>query len=283
MRTQCSLTEMLATNSFQGGLSLVVLKSYFDGGNQADSSQYDVLSLAAVSGTQDIWEPFEEDWNKMLKDHGAAYLHTTDAIAKKRIYEGWEDEDVDKFLIDCVKVAGAHSARPNIGDMAGRYGLFYFVVSFVLKDFVAFTERDVEVPSNVNEVCLRQALAQILPWSFEQAACEHCHFFFDQGETFYGHLCQLLQRKKARIDATALNRIVHKTESDMRCVPALQLADLYAWGQSHRKSVFKSWHEELLRTWFLWEWIDQTNLHMVDRIEQATWSSWKLPKRKATK
>lgn len=261
----------------------MILKSYFDAGNQADSSQYDVLSLAVMSGTKNLWEPFEEDWNKVLHRHHAAYLHTTDAIARERIYEGWTETLVDNFLTDCVKVASKHSARPNIGEIVGKYGLFYFVVSFVLKDFVEFAKQHPESPNNVNESCLRQALSQVLPWSFEQAACEQCHFFFDQGEPFYGHLCQLLQNKQALKVATALRRITHISESDMRHVPALQLADLYAWCQSHRNSAFKPWHLELLKTWFLWEWIDKNNLNSGDPAQQTTWSSWNLPKRKKTK
>ena len=283
MCIRVSIVDMLAVSIPSEEPALVVLKSYFDGGNQADSSEYDVLTLAAVSGTVDLWKPFEDDWNKILVKHHAAYLHTTDAIARRGIYECWTEPQIDAFLSDCVKVAGKHSARPNIGDVVGKYGLFYVVVSFVLKDFVEYAKEHPESPNNANESCLRQVLAEVIPWSFEQAACEQCHFFFDQGEPFYGHLCQLLQSKKALRDADALRRITHRTESDMRYVPALQLADLYAWGQSHRNSVFKTWHEGLLKTWFFWQWIDKTNLHHGDPVQQATWSTWKLPKRKPTR
>lgn len=275
----------LATNGpITMSLSFVILKSYFDGGNQGDSRQYDVLSLAAMSGTNDLWEPFEDDWNRTLKKHHAAYLHTTYAVAREDIYEEWTEPQRDAFLADCVKVADKHCARPNIDDIPGRYGLFYVVVSFVLKDFVEYAAEHPEAPNNVNESCLRQVLAEVLPWSFEQAACDQCHFFFDQGEPFYGHLCQLLQNKNARKDATALQRIAYQTEADMKFVPALQLADLYAWGQSHRRSEWQpEWLVSLLKTWSLWSWIDKTNLHCSDENQQAVWSSWSLPKRSRTK
>ncbi len=262
----------------------MVLKSYFDGGNQADSQEYDVLSLAVMSGAQDLWIPFENDWNKVLLNHHAAYLHTTDAVARVGIYEGWTEPQRDRFLADCVRIAARHSARPNIANIRGKYGLFYAVVSFVLIDFVEFAKQHPEAPNNVNESCLRQALAEVLPWSFEQAACDQCHFFFDQGEPFYGHLKQLLESKKALKDATALRRISHYSESNMRCVPALQLADLYAWGQSHRHSKWKpDWLQSLLKTWFLWQWIDKTNLQQSDHKDQAIWSTWNLPKRARTR
>jgi hypothetical protein len=48
------------------GVMLVVLRSYFDAGNQADSREYDVLSLAVASGTLNEWGPFENEWGDML-------------------------------------------------------------------------------------------------------------------------------------------------------------------------------------------------------------------------
>lgn len=282
---QFHLRDLLAINGpIPEGFSCVVLKSYFDGGNQADSGKYELVSLAAMSGTPDVWTPFEEDWNNILVSHHAHHLHTTDAVAREGIYTGWTEEQRDSFLSDCVHVAATHSARPTIGDIQGRYGLFYFVISFVLKDFISFAKEHPESPNNVNESCLRQSLSEVLPYSIEQAACDQCHLFFDQGEPFYGHLKQLKENKKAAKEATALSRITHYSESDMRCVPALQLADLYAWGQSHRQLKFKpAWLDFLLRTWFLWSWIDESNIHQVDSKSQAMWSSWKLPKRRATK
>ena len=57
-------------------------------------------------------------------------------------------------------------------------------MSIVLKDFVEFASRNDESPNNVNECLLRQVLTEVLPWSMDQAACDQCHFFFDQGELF---------------------------------------------------------------------------------------------------
>jgi hypothetical protein len=83
-----SLTDLLAINGpIPEGFLFVVVKSYFDGGNQANSRQYDVLSLAVMSGTKDEWTPFENDWNAVLLKHHAAYLYTTDAMSsRKTIY-----------------------------------------------------------------------------------------------------------------------------------------------------------------------------------------------------
>ena len=41
----------------------MLLKTYFDGGNKADSSQYEILSLAAVSGTEEQWQRLDPPYH----------------------------------------------------------------------------------------------------------------------------------------------------------------------------------------------------------------------------
>jgi hypothetical protein len=114
----------------------MVLKSFFDAGNKADSSQYDVVSLATVSGTKDEWQPFDKQWRSVLRKHRAEFLHTTDAVSRKGIYKGWTEAQRDRFLKDCVDIAARNCARATVDDVPGKFGLYYFVVTFVLKDFI---------------------------------------------------------------------------------------------------------------------------------------------------
>lgn len=263
-----------------GNLRGVVLKSYFDGGNQADSRSYDVVSLSVVSGTRDEWMPFEKDWNRVLAEHGADYLHTTDAVSRQGIFRGWTEKKVDSFLRSCVRAACKHCARYSRRNDRGKFGLLPFVASVVLKDFVERAKADRFASQNANEACLRQALGEVLLWSENQAACKQCHLFFDQGEPYYGHLCQLLQNKKALKSAWLLNKITQKSEADMRVTPGLQLADLYAWSQCNRLSEWNPiWRQKLLRSHFRWQWIDRTNIHDVNQDHQTEWLRWNLPRR----
>ena len=280
-----SLADLLATNGpVPEGLGLVVLKSYFDGGNQADSREYDAASLCAVSGTFHQWKPFEKDWNLILKKHGADFLHTTDAVSRQGIYEGWTEKQADKFLRDCSRIACKHCARAAIGNDPGKFGLLPMVVSVTLKDFVEEGRSNPNALKNANEGMLRQILHEVLLWSDNQAQCDQCHFFFDQGEPFYGLLHQLMQSRKAAKTATKLQKITHRSESDMRYVPALQLADLYAWAQCNRSSDWNPvWKKKLLASHFQWWWIDKTNIRNIHEENQAEWLRWNLPKHSATK
>jgi len=102
----------------------VVLKSYFDGGNQADSQEYDVLSLAVMSGAQDLWIPFENDWNKVLLNHHAAYLHTTDAVARVGIYEGWTEPQRIASLQTALESPPVTALVPTSQTFGGSMGCF---------------------------------------------------------------------------------------------------------------------------------------------------------------
>lgn len=287
-----SLMDLLPNNYIIGDVEFMVLRSYFDGGNQDDSSQYETLSLASVSAIHDDWIRFEIDWRKILLRYFGdklGYLHTTYAVTGNEIYEGWGVSKTRDFLSDCVNTAITHLLEPKNSrypGFQGKYGLFGFVITIAPKPFIEHAKSDPSVPQSANEVCLRQTLAQILEWSEHGAnpRCDECHFFFDQGEPFYGHLVQLLQNKKAKRDALSLERITSRTETDMRRVPALQLADLLAWSQGHKMDEDKpEWHERILASGFSRHWIDRITSADTMPDQQAIWNSWGLPKHRATR
>lgn len=264
---------------------LVVLKSYFDGGNKADSSQYNTLALASVSGTKSQWHPFEVRWKKNLRKHRADYLHMTDAIGKNGIYDGWCDKMRDDFITDCVDVALDFIARTQKKDDPGRFGLFPCVVSFDLKDFVAVANSDPDHPNNVDQMCLRQVVSSVIWWARAKAMCEECSFYFDQGEPFLGHLIQIMNSRKAMRDAPALAMITHKGDADMRRTPALQMADLYAWCVCHRNDTqTPDWLKKLLTEDYYLEHFDKDSM-ISGKIPEAktTFKSWNTPRRAHTK
>jgi hypothetical protein len=276
---------MLPTNGPNLEGLFVILKSYFDGGNQADSREYDVISLAVGSGSSDEWTPFERDWREMLIRHHAGYLHTTDAVARVNQYAGWTEDKADSFLRDCARIVEKHFIRLNTEYGPGQFGLYCFVVSINLQDFVKHCEANPEASKNANEGCFRQAIGDVLLWSQDQAAaCEEIHCFFDQGEPFYGYLVNLMNSKQAKKDAWLLNKITSRTEANSRQVPALQFADLFAWVESHRDEPWNpDWKKRILRLPYWRERIDVNNLHDVNLAHRAAWNTWNIPKRAATK
>ena len=151
---QHSLIDLLPTTGpFIEGHLMLVLRSYFDAGSEADSREYDVLSLAVASGTAAEWGPFERDWREMLVRHHAKYLHTTDAVARVNHYEGWTEDEADSFLRDCARIISRHFIRLRTEYDHGEFGLQLFVVSIDLKDFVSHAQSNPGTVNDANEGC----------------------------------------------------------------------------------------------------------------------------------
>src|SRR5664279_1039477 len=60
--SQLSLGDLSPLTPVPQGHLLVVLKSYFDGGNKADSPEYSHACIAVVSGSEKQWKRFNTDW-----------------------------------------------------------------------------------------------------------------------------------------------------------------------------------------------------------------------------
>src|ERR1035438_761576 len=68
------------------------------------------MTRAGVSGSDIIWKAFKSDWLSILGKHGAPFLHTADAISRKKDFEGWDEVTVDTFISDCVSVIEKHAS-----------------------------------------------------------------------------------------------------------------------------------------------------------------------------
>jgi hypothetical protein len=267
----------------------VVFKSFLDGGNQADSRIYDVVSLASVSGTPTQWRSFEHEWNAVLKKHSAPFLHTTDAVSLKNEpftkENGWDKPKRDSFLSDCVSVIESHIARPAQHSYSNpRDGLIPYVLTVVLKDFNRARETNSKVPRNANVLCATQVFDRVLKQGGRLGA-DFAHLTFDQTEPFMGHILDRKQNKKAR---KALGTIMDRatiTSTNMRLTPGLQAADLFAWCFSHKlQKPRHRWQNRLLnhRKW-IDEWLEYDQLIKVIPGVPEIVASWNLPPRRPTR
>lgn len=259
----------------------MVLKSYLDGGNKPDSTQYETMTLASISGSENLWLAFEKDWKKNLRANNAPYLHTTDLMTRNGVYKGWTEKQRDKFLEGCVTVSIRHGGKGAIDGDSGRYGLYTFVIGFNLKDFVDYRALDAESPQNADEGCLRQALHECIEWGRNQAACDEFRLFFDQGESFYGYAQHILDSKQARKTSPILES-VFIAKANWRKTPALQLADLHAWDISRPNTPLDGmprWQRRLRKQHRSVQFIDKTVIHLGDKSAQTIWKTFNMPKR----
>ncbi len=230
---------------------IVILNCFFDGGNKSDSQQYEYVTLASVSGTFQQWKPFEKSWKRNLKKHGADYLHTTDAAAGNTPYsrdEGWDRDRIDSFVLDCARIAGKYLARPIKENDPGRTGLYPCVVTLNLKEYIQARNDVPDVPTSADELLVTQVLRKCLLFSRDFAGTQHLSFVFDQNEPFRGHIIDRQRSPKFVALFPEFKNIISNTEADMRFVPALQLADLFAYCHSRKRTAVDKfrWEEKML-------------------------------------
>ena len=261
----------------------MAFKSYFDGGNQADTRQYMILTLAAFSGSGIQWDHFTEQWNIVLKRHRADFLHTTDALAMARPFtqkSGWKEAAVQAFIEDCVSVIERCSTTRR-GDIFSFLGVRPVTVSVILNDFRKALETIPDLGS-AEHLCVIYAAAHCTTWGLFNGY-HKCQFFFDQGEPFCGHILDRKRNRTAKRAALEIRNITHVEQSDMRNVPALQAADLLAWAVNRRHEDGCSrypWQERLLAIDREKELFDYSRLLRPNREHIGIVKSWKLPRRR---
>jgi hypothetical protein len=286
-----SLRDLSPTTIIPQGHLLVVVKGYFDGGNQADSRQYDRITLATVCGTCEQWEAFESEWSKSVTSHGASFLHTTNAVCLQREFsknKGWDDDKVNALIDDCVSVVERHLCIPTEGQVPlglpfsrniVKEGLMPVTLSVPLADYKKARAVIPHLPNSVNEICTTESLGFCFKWGIKIGA-EAYQLYFDQGEPFFGHACDRRNHRKAKKDIAPMKKVVHIGESDMRTVPALQMADLFAWCINHNDDVRRAWHARLNglpwgSTILSYEYLVNPTPGALERT-----AAWNLPRRR---
>jgi hypothetical protein len=261
---------------------LIAMRCYFDGANKADRSLFKTITLASVSGTPDQWKHFEKDWANVLASYDVDFLHTTDAVVGAKPFtrsNGWIDDRTDKFISECVQVISSHIARPKPN---ARPGLFPITVTVVLDDFVAARDRNGELPLTVEEFITMHVLQGCFDWGLRNHASIF-DLYFDQNEPFHGHILDRKRNPRARREQPIYAMIGNCGESNMRQVPALQMADLLAWSIDHKDTTHYPWQKDLLALKTMTIFVDYGKLSrpvhgMLDLVKK-----YKLSQRRPTR
>lgn len=279
-----SLADLSPLNPPPENHLLVVLKSYFDGGNKVELG-FDRISLAVVCGTAEQWKRFDTDWKKVRYRHSAPPLHTTDAVGLQNNFDVdkcWTNERVDAFIDSCVDVIERHIAIPSgVPRKRARMGLFPITLTIRFDEWLRARKDNPSIPNTIEESCATETLSFAFKWETLIGA-QHYELYFDRGESFYGHVVNRFYHPQARIDVPLLQQVVHLGKSDSSSVPALQMADLFAWGINHANRERRLWHYRLhdLR----WESRALNYEHLISPSPKALemTARWKLPKRRSS-
>jgi hypothetical protein len=270
---------------------LIVLKGYFDGGNQADSTKYDRVTLATACGTCEEWTALESAWKDVLLFHKSPPLHTTDAIGLYKEFspeKGWDADKVDSLISDCVGVVeqhllvtgslfipGPYGYRPNVV----KPGINMTTLTIPLKDYRLARKIVPGLPNSVTEICTTESLGFCFKWG-RIIGAEQLELYFDRGEPFFGHADDRRNNKKSKKQIQLMSKVAVLAKTNIAISPALQVADLFAWCINHVNDVRRGWHERLnaIPHWY------SLILDYPRLINPLPWAirrtaSWKLPTR----
>jgi hypothetical protein len=281
-----SLTEFSPLSIIPRDHILIVHKGFFDGGNQADSTQYDIVTLAAFSGSEIQWRNFDAKWNAKLTKHGAPWLHTTDAIGLTKDFskrKGWDEDKVQRLIEDCVSVIATCSAVRK-GRQITHAGIRPASISVLLKDFKRALLKIPDLGS-AEHICATQCTGFCLHYGLHIGAVKF-QLFFDRNEPFCGHIQDRVNNRQAKKLDPLWNHVVFVGEGDMRDIPGLQAADLLAWSINHdheENGPRYEWQRRLLMIDRDKELFDFSKLSKPQRQVIDLVKTWKLPRRKPTR
>jgi hypothetical protein len=260
----------------------VALKSYFDGSNHADSSEYDRISIATVCGTSKQWKKFYTAWNKILYKHRADHLHTTDAVSLQNDFakeKGWDKTRVDSFIGDCVGIIGKQMAVPSgFRGWTPRMGLYPITLTIPFDDWVRAKKAKPELPETIEELCATESVAFAFRWG-QHISAKKYQLYFDRGEKFYGFIHDRWCHPKAKKDIEAMKDVLNVEEAIARFVPALQMADLLAWGVNRANQETREWHIRLHTLPYRSALLDYEHLINPRLGVLELRESWALPRR----
>ncbi len=266
----------------------MVIRGYHDAGNQPDSTQYPVLTLAGVYGTKGPWRKLEKEWKNNLVKHGAPWLHTTDAVGLRKDFSksrGWTKTRVEAFIEDCVKIIERHSSKMDRSNNLILSGLRPCTITVDLKDYKRLQDEGRNIGS-FGDMVSAQCLVYGFTWGRIQGADDRYELFYDQGEPYGSHTLERWKNPVTRKHVKVLSKIDQVSYLDMRRTPGLQVADLFAWSVNsaiqYGKLSYK-WQGKLLDIPR-----DKDILHYQEMLNTLPGtsdkiSSWKLQDRKKVK
>jgi hypothetical protein len=260
----------------------VVLKSYFDQSNHADSSEHDRISIGTVCGTSKQWKRFDTEWKKVLYRHHVEYLHTTDAVSLRNDFSkesGWNKKRVDCFIGDCVGVIERQIAIPyGIPGKHPRNGLYPITLTVPFDDWVRAKKKIPKLPNSIEEICATETVSFAFKLGREVSANKY-ELYFDRGEKLYGHVYDRWKHPKAKKDIEAMKDVIIVAEAVSMDIPALQMADLLAWSINRANQETRVWHRRLHSLPYKSKLLDYEHLIKPRPGVLEVIDSWRLPNR----
>jgi hypothetical protein len=208
------------------------MKAYFD--QSGSDGKY--LVLTGVAGTDSAWAGFDDIWRNILADRDpkAPYIHMRQLIPLRKPFLaelGWDDQKADRLVTACLLYV-QHLDKKNFRT---------FTCSIDLAEYREFVDNGESLP-DIYKICSYFCPEWMIRWylkNFHEWYPEEMHFYFDQGEKHKGVFEKRWNRgmKSGNGLSNHWHLVKSVTSAISQDTPALQLADVLAWGQNRRFMV----------------------------------------------
>jgi hypothetical protein len=281
------MSDLSPTAIVRTGDLFVAIRCYFDGGNLHETEGE--ITLAGIVGNEIQWKNLERRWEKHVEKHRAKFVHTTDAIALQNEFskdKGWCNNRVRHLMSDSVSIILECLAKipdnPDNPSVDSFQGIMPFTITVRMDDFkrALGTIPDLGTPEGA---CAMTCVDLCFQYGVNYLRGRRFNLIFDRGEPFYGHLKDR-QNNKASLKIDPIWEKTALTELNMRELPGLQVADVFAWATNarHRHGrIEHEWQERLLAKHredrlLSYERLLKPNLETIDLVK-----SWRLPRRRS--
>jgi hypothetical protein len=219
------LGALSPANAFGEGDFLLALRAYFDGAH----CEGRVMTLTCLAANDQTWGEVESVWVKAKHDHGnPAYIHMTDLMACKGIYQGWLDTDRDGLLNALIEA---------ISPFKNHNWLRSFSTWIDIPAWERYrNENNHPAPARL---CSRLVFPQMVDWFYSPNTGIFVNVidaFFDSGEPFMHHIRADWNSNHIRRMCPVWNLVRTVEPADSKLAPALQMADMVCWGFHHQRT-----------------------------------------------
>ncbi len=195
---------------------MAVLAGYLDDSGTHQGSP--IVTVAGGVASVPQWIRFSRQWKKQLDRWNVEFFHMADFVSGHGKYKGWDENRKDHALSVLVKIINDN-------------------VRFLVGNAVytgQFAKANAKYPNpcikDAYHFCAVLALPAVGSWALRSDKREPVALIYESGNKLLDEYWRLIQKDFAREYVRQAYKIASITTGDKKDIPALQAADLIAYG-----------------------------------------------------
>jgi hypothetical protein len=207
-----------------------MIKAYYDGSGKSDNPKCRAITLAGLAASESVWQKFEIEWGKVLKEYGIKWVHMTDLMSFGHEFSrryGWDEIKRSQLIRELLGVLG--KLRFIEGAALGS-NLMASTCTVLMEDYRRALK---EIPKlRIPEAICVRFCANMIPYDIDVdngGNRPKLIMIFDQNEDFLHTIDKNWRKPKKKADAGWPKQIECICKVNSKDIKPLQAADFFAW------------------------------------------------------